>query len=70
MRALRIIIVWGRRECEKFIIKKIKDSGRIFCQVERIMQFGQFREAITFGNQKWRGARPAFRKTADENMRR
>lgn len=45
----------------EFIVKKINDNGSSFCQVDRSRQFGQFRDAITFGNQKCSGARPAFK---------
>ena len=34
--------------------------GKSFCHVERIRQSGHLRPAITFGNQKWRGAAPNF----------
>lgn len=34
--------------------------GAIFCQVNRIAEFDQFKPSITSGNQKWKGAVPIF----------
>lgn len=38
--------------------------GTSFCHVDRTRQAMGLREAITFGNQKWSGGRPAFSRRA------
>ena len=44
----------------EFRRKNRDSSGKSFCQVARVRQRGHERPAITFGNQKWRGAAPSF----------
>lgn len=39
-------------------------KGAIFCQVKIIKHWNQSEHSITCGNQKWRGATPAFISTA------
>lgn len=55
---LKIIIV--KKKYWKFILYIIKTMGVIFCHVNRIKQFNQFKPSITSGNQKWNGAIPIF----------
>lgn len=40
---------------------KRRTIGISFCQVDRTRHIGHEIEAITWGNQKWKGAIPAFR---------
>lgn len=47
----------------KLYINKI--IGAIFCQVNMIRQFIQFKPSIISGNQKWKGAAPIFRNKAE-----
>jgi len=45
---------------DEFKRKNRNSKGNNFCHVERMMHRGQDKPAITFGNQKWRGAAPNF----------
>lgn len=42
----------------------IKIKGAIFCQVKIKIHWNQFKNILTWGNQKWKGANPAFIKSA------
>ena len=38
----------------------IRIKGAIFCQVKIIIHWNQFKNILTWGNQKWKGAAPIF----------
>lgn len=61
------IIISTKKYC-KFILYIIKTMGVIFCHVNKIKQFNQFKPSITSGNQKWNGAIPIFVSKAELNI--
>lgn len=42
--------------------------GAIFCHVNKIKQFIQFKPSITSGNQKWNGAAPILVNSDEFNI--
>jgi len=46
--------------------KQSMTRGAIFCQVNTRIHWGHAEQAITWGNQKWRGAAPAFSSSIKE----
>jgi len=46
-------------------IEQIKIKGAIFCHENKSIHWNQFKYILTWGNQKWKGANPAFIKRAE-----